>query len=91
MRPSTRSAGDDKMSLAERGRWTRAKLVEASRTIFENDGFADARNVDIARAAGRLYGRRWLDSTIARRTGTAMAPPTPTPPPRQRETAQSWS
>jgi AcrR family transcriptional regulator len=47
---------DTKTPTTERGRRTRAKLVDAARTIFESDGFIDARITDIARTAGVAYG-----------------------------------
>lgn len=41
---------------SRRGRATRATLVAAARTVFERDGFLDARIVDIAREAGVATG-----------------------------------
>jgi AcrR family transcriptional regulator len=41
---------------SRRGRATRATLVAAARTVFERDGFLDARIVDIAAAAGVATG-----------------------------------
>lgn len=41
---------------SRRGRATRATLVAAARTIFERDGFLDARIVDIAAEAGVATG-----------------------------------
>ena len=41
------------MTKAER---TRARLLEASRTVFERDGFHDARVADISKAAGVAHG-----------------------------------
>jgi AcrR family transcriptional regulator len=53
---TSKPAGDERVPLTPRGRRTRAKLVDAARTIFERDGFADARIMDIARLAGMSYG-----------------------------------
>jgi AcrR family transcriptional regulator len=43
-------------TLTKRGQRTRALLVDASRTIFERDGFAAARITDIADEAGVAHG-----------------------------------
>jgi AcrR family transcriptional regulator len=40
----------------DRGRRTRAVLLEAARTVFERDGYVDARVADIATAAGVAHG-----------------------------------
>jgi len=48
--------GNERTPLTPRGRRTRAKLVDAARTVFERDGFGDARIMDIARLAGMSYG-----------------------------------
>lgn len=40
----------------ERGRRTRAQLLAAARTVFERDGFLDARVADIAATAGAAHG-----------------------------------
>jgi len=56
MTSSATSTGDDRTPLTPRGRRTRAKLVDAARTVFERDGFGDARIMDIARLAGMSYG-----------------------------------
>jgi AcrR family transcriptional regulator len=40
----------------QRGRRTRAALVDASQTVFERDGYLDARVADIAAAAGVAHG-----------------------------------
>lgn len=47
----------------ERGRRTRAALVAAARTVFERDGYADSRLVDIAAEAGCSVGTfyTWFD------------------------------
>lgn len=47
----------------ERGRRTRAALVTAARTVFERDGYADSRLVDIAAEAGCSVGTfyTWFD------------------------------
>jgi len=42
--------------LTDRGRRTRAALVAAARTVFEDRGFADTRMSDIAEAAGVSHG-----------------------------------
>jgi AcrR family transcriptional regulator len=40
----------------DRGRRTRAVLLEAARAVFERDGYVDARVADIARTAGVAHG-----------------------------------
>jgi AcrR family transcriptional regulator len=40
----------------DRGRRTRAVLLEAARRVFERDGYVDARVADIARLAGVAHG-----------------------------------
>ncbi len=40
----------------ERGRRTRARLVDAARRVFERDGFLDARITDISRTAKVAHG-----------------------------------
>lgn len=42
--------------MTERGRRTRARLVDAARKVFEDSGFLDARITDIAETAGVAYG-----------------------------------
>lgn len=42
--------------LTPRGERTRAKLVSAARTVFERDGYLDARLVDITAEAGAATG-----------------------------------
>ena len=39
-----------------RGEETRARLVRAAKTVFEHDGFLDARITDISKAAGFSHG-----------------------------------
>lgn len=41
---------------SEKGRRTRALLLRAARSVFERDGYADARVTDIASAAGVSHG-----------------------------------
>jgi AcrR family transcriptional regulator len=54
--PTDSGDGGGKTPLTLRGHRTRAKLIEAARVVFENDGFADARITDITREAGMSYG-----------------------------------
>jgi AcrR family transcriptional regulator len=51
----------------ERGRRTRAQLLAAARTVFERDGYLDARVADIARLAGIAHGSfyTYFDSKAA--------------------------
>lgn len=56
MSPTDSGDGGGKTPLTLRGHRTRAKLIEAARVVFENDGFADARITDITREAGMSYG-----------------------------------
>ncbi len=44
------------MPLTERGRRTRAALVDAAAVVFERDGYLDARIADIASEAGVAHG-----------------------------------
>src|SRR5437667_266609 len=48
--------------LTNRGQRSRAGLVAAARTIFERDGFQNARITDISKLAGMADGR--LDPSI---------------------------
>jgi AcrR family transcriptional regulator len=50
------AAGDEATLLTERGRRTRERLVSAARTVFERDGFHEARVTDISREAGVAHG-----------------------------------
>ena len=47
---------DAKGPVTDRGRRTRARLITAARTVFEDCGFLDARITDIAETAGVAYG-----------------------------------
>ena len=47
---------DAKGPVTDRGRRTRARLIAAARTVFEDCGFLDARITDIAETAGVAYG-----------------------------------
>lgn len=42
--------------VTDRGRRTRSRLLAAARQVFEDDGFLEARIVDIAETAGVSYG-----------------------------------
>src|SRR5690242_16840281 len=42
--------------LTPRGQRTRAALIAAARTVFERDGFINARITDIAETAGTAHG-----------------------------------
>jgi len=50
------AAPDREPPRTARGARTRARLVEAARTVFERDGFLDARLVDITTEAGTAAG-----------------------------------
>jgi AcrR family transcriptional regulator len=47
---------DETTLLTERGQRTRGRLVAAARTVFERDGFHEARVTDISREAGVAHG-----------------------------------
>jgi AcrR family transcriptional regulator len=49
-------ANPSKTPRRKRGKRTRALLVEAAQSVFERDGFLDARVADIAAAAGVAHG-----------------------------------
>jgi AcrR family transcriptional regulator len=53
--------------VTERGRRTRAALITAARSVFEERGFADTRITDITEAAGMSHGTfyRYFDSKLA--------------------------
>lgn len=53
---SRRRANIGDKPSTERGRRTRAQLLDAARTVFERDGFLDARVADIVTAAGTAHG-----------------------------------
>ncbi len=63
--------------LTERGRQTRAKLVEAARTVFENCDFRDSRVRDITKEAGVAYGSFYTyfpsKESVVREVGMAVA------------------
>lgn len=48
--------GSRELPSTPRGQRTRAKLVQAARTVFERDGFLDARLLDITNEAGISAG-----------------------------------
>jgi len=50
--PTTNGSGP----LSAKGHRTRARLLEAARTVFERDGFLSARIADIAEVAGLSHG-----------------------------------
>lgn len=54
--PAPDLTGAERTPLTARGRRTRAALVTAARTVFEDRGFADTRMSDIAEAAGVSHG-----------------------------------
>ncbi|MBL7491019.1 TetR/AcrR family transcriptional regulator [Frankia sp. AgB1.9] len=56
--PGARSEGRDKASgpRSRKGAATRARLVQAAKAVFEEDGFLDARISDIAEHAGLSHG-----------------------------------
>ncbi|SDX75050.1 transcriptional regulator, TetR family [Modestobacter sp. DSM 44400] len=49
-------AGSPALPATERGRRMRARLLDAARTVFERDGFLDARVTDISATAGVAHG-----------------------------------
>lgn len=51
-----RADADDKTPKTERGRRTRAALIEAARHVFEESGFLEARIADVADRAGMAHG-----------------------------------
>jgi AcrR family transcriptional regulator len=53
---SRRRASIGTMPSTARGRRTRSLLLDGARTVFERDGFLDARVADIAAAAGTGHG-----------------------------------
>jgi AcrR family transcriptional regulator len=53
---SRRGIEDDASLLTERGQRTRERLIGAARTVFERDGFHEARVTDISREAGVAHG-----------------------------------
>jgi AcrR family transcriptional regulator len=48
--------GETGKGLTPKGKESRARLVKAARTVFEEDGFLDARITDISAAAGLGHG-----------------------------------
>jgi len=63
--------------LTARGRQTRAKLLEAARTVFETCDFRDCRVRDITKAAGVSYGSFYTyfpsKESVLREVGMAVA------------------
>jgi AcrR family transcriptional regulator len=51
-----RLVAEDSALLTERGQRTRERLITAARTVFERDGFHEARVTDISREAGVAHG-----------------------------------
>lgn len=50
------NAGKNAVPISAKGRRTRRRLLDAAHTVFERDGFLDARIADIATEAGVSHG-----------------------------------